>query len=285
MEERITIRPLETQGEFRACHTVQREAWAFPDLLIIPYTQLITIHHNGGAVLGAFDGARLVGFVYGFLAQQGNQPLYLFSQRMGVLPSHQGQGVGEHLKWAQRAWAQDRGLERIVWTYDPLETPNANLNIAKLGGLVRRYERDIYGQHDSPLHRDLPTDRFVVEWELSSRRVLDRLAPGWAAPRAEEFVALAGAPLNTVAPNERGLPACRDLDLERTGPVLLMEVPADWQGLRRADMELARRWRAQTRRAFERLLERGYEVTGYARSRAAERSRNLYLLERAEQRQ
>jgi len=282
MDERISIRPLETQAEFWACHGVQKEAWAFPDLLIIPYTQLIAISHNGGVVLGAFHGVQLVGFVFGFLGRQDGNPLYLFSQRMGVLPEYQGQGIGERLKWTQRAWALERGLERILWTYDPLETPNAYLNVAKLGVVVRGYERDIYGQHDSPLHRGVATDRFLVEWELSSDRVKARLSPRWTPTTVEELCGQAAPPLNAVAPDGRDLPVCGACDLGREGPSVLVEVPADWQGLRRADMDLARAWRAKTREILELYLERRYSVTGYASGRIAGERRNFYLLERCD---
>jgi predicted GNAT superfamily acetyltransferase len=60
MDEGITIRLLDTLDEFRACQDVQLEAWKFPDLLAIPYTQLASAQHNGGVVLGAFDGKRVI---------------------------------------------------------------------------------------------------------------------------------------------------------------------------------------------------------------------------------
>ncbi len=280
VDERVTIRPLEGIAEFRACHAVQKEAWLFPDLLIIPYTQLITISHNGGTVLGAFDGQDLVGFVFGFLGRTEPDGLYLFSQRMGVLPAYQGRGIGERLKWAQRSWALGRGLDRILWTYDPLEAPNAHLNISKLGGLGRSYERDIYGEHDTPLHSHLPTDRFILEWALSSERVTARLSPGWRAPGLQELMAQAGVsrPANAVSWTEGGFPRCED-----AGPIegryALVEVPADWQGLRCADMALAADWRAKTRRIFEEAMQRGYVVSGYASEWTVGLRRNFYLVE------
>jgi predicted GNAT superfamily acetyltransferase len=280
MDESITIRSPSSLEEFQACHQVQQAAWNFPDRLIIPYTQLVTVQHNGGVVLGAFDGSQLVGFVFGYLGRRAGGPLYLFSQRMGVLPAYQGKGIGEGLKWAQRAWAVEQGLERIVWTYDPLESPNAWLNIAKLGGVVHEYERDIYGEHNTPLHDQLPTDRFLVEWELQSDRVVARLSPDWAASTADDLLAQAGPPLNQVTWDERSLPCSAPPDLSRKEAALLVEVPADWQGLRQADMSLASDWRARTRLLFEHYLGRGYAVTGYAGGQATGRRRNFYLLEK-----
>jgi len=282
MNECITVRPLETLTEFWACHGVQKEAWAFPDQLVIPYTQLITIQQNGGIVLGAFDGADLVAFVFGYLGRLPDTPLYLYSQRMGVLPGYQGRGIGEQLKWAQRAWALQQGIDRIIWTYDPLEPPNAWLNIAKLGGTVRHYKRDIYGQHDTPLHDHLPTDRFLLEWELLSSRVLDRLASGWKAPAADALLARSDLPLNTITWGEEELPCSGPPNLTENSPIAHVTVPANWQELRGADMALAADWRAKTRQIFEHYLARGYAITDYARGRNAGRRCNFYLLESLE---
>lgn len=277
----LHIRLLETLDEFRACQVVQKTTWDMPDLLVIPYTQLITMQQNGGSVLGAFDGDRLVGYVCGFLGRQGDGPIYLYSQRMGVLPNYQGQGIGERLKWAQREWALAQQIDRIVWTFDPLEPANARLNIAKLGGIARRFKRDIYGEHDTSLHAGQPTDRLVVDWELVSQRVLDRLGgrdrpPSWEAPLSTEQ----GLPANRVWWDDREWPHPATLDLLPDSPRLQLHVPADWQALRHADPDLAAEWRAQTRMALESCLAGGYAVMGYAAQAIAGRRCNVYLLEK-----
>ena len=59
----------------------------------------------------------------------------------------------------------------MEWTFDPLEIKNAHLNIARLGAIARRYQRNIYGPSTSVLQGGLPTDRLIVEWWLSSERV------------------------------------------------------------------------------------------------------------------
>jgi predicted GNAT superfamily acetyltransferase len=278
MQNPIVVRPLREPEEFRACHAVQRETWDFPDLLIVPYTQLLTIQHNGGIVLGAFDGQNLIGFVYGFLGRDEGK-LYLFSQRMGVLPAYQGRGIGERLKWAQREWALQQALERIVWTFDPLEAPNAFLNVTKLGGVVHHYLRDIYGQHDTPLHSGLPTDRFLLEWELNSERVVARQSSPSALPDACAWLSDWRTPINGRTLNTQGLPVCGPLDLEARGRALLAAVPAHWQMLRKADGALAGEWRLRTRELFEHYLHQGYTITGYARASTEEEPCNLYLLE------
>jgi predicted GNAT superfamily acetyltransferase len=204
--DEVSIRPLETVAEFRETHAVQRAAWGFSDLLVIPYRQLITFQHHGGLVLGAFHGRELVGFVAGYLGRAREGPLYLFSQRMGVLPAYQGRGIGERLKWGQRAWAMERGLGYVIWTCDPLEARNAWLNVAKLGAVARRYDCDVFGSQSVAGQPTLPTDRFVLEWEVGSEPVSARLSPGWSPPVIGTVMARAGATLNSVTWNERPLP-------------------------------------------------------------------------------
>jgi len=88
-----------------------------------------------------------------------------------VLPEYRNAGLGRRLKLAQRDDALERGIDRMEWTFDPLEIKNAHLNIARLGAIARRYMRNIYGPSTSPLQGGLPTDRLVVEWWLKSERV------------------------------------------------------------------------------------------------------------------
>jgi predicted GNAT superfamily acetyltransferase len=280
MDDQVTIRPLETVAEFQATHAVQKAAWGFSDLLVIPYRQLITFQQHGGVVLGAFRGPELVGLVVGYLGRRNDGPLYLFSQRMGVAPAYQGQGIGERLKWGQRAWAVAHGLDRIVWTYDPLEARNAWLNVTKLGAVVRCYECDLFGPQDQACQPHLPSDRFVLEWELHSEPVLARLLRGWSPPTHGALLAQADTVLNYVTWDEQQLPHCGSVKLERTDPALLAEVPGNWGAICQADPPLALDWRLKTRVLFEHYLERGYAVSRYASGCFEERRRSFYLLEK-----
>jgi predicted GNAT superfamily acetyltransferase len=90
---------------------------------------------------------------------------------LAVLPEFRNAGLGRRLKLAQRADALARGIDRMEWTFDPLEIKNAHLNIARLGAIARRYKRDFYGPSTSPLQGGLPTDRLAAEWWLRSDRV------------------------------------------------------------------------------------------------------------------
>ena len=276
----IKIRPVNTLTDLRKCHEVQRATWGFTDLMVFPYTQLISSAHNGGVLLGAYQGPELVGFVYGYLGMSGAK-LYLFSQRMGVLPNLQSAGIGMKLKLAQRDQMLRQGIDLIVWTYDPLLGKNASLNIEKLGGIVRHYARDIYGTVNNPLQVGLSTDRFLLEWELMSDRVRERirstaprpLAKDWLEENKHNFV-------NYVA-WESNLPRPMASDLELDDAVVLVQIPPDLNAIKKVDLNIARGWRESTRDIFETYFRRGYVVTGFARS-SGPQVPNIYRLERVD---
>src|SRR3972149_10784157 len=61
----ISIRPLETWDEYLAAEELQRSVWQMPDWRdAVPANLLIAVYKNGGIVLGAFDGAKMIGFVF-----------------------------------------------------------------------------------------------------------------------------------------------------------------------------------------------------------------------------
>ena len=70
----ITTRPLQTVPEFLAAIELQRQVWPGPDVDVVPLHLLATVAHNGGLVLGAFHGERMVGYLLGFLGTDEGQP-------------------------------------------------------------------------------------------------------------------------------------------------------------------------------------------------------------------
>jgi predicted GNAT superfamily acetyltransferase len=159
----------------RQCLEIQRRAWGFTDVDILPLRMLVVCTRIGGHVLGArsTDG-KVVGFLNAMPGFRDGE-VYLHSHMMGVLPEYQNLGVGRSLKWAQREEALSRGIRLIEWTFDPFEFRNARFNIELLGVICRRYLVNSYGITSSPLHGGLPTDRFIAEWHLDSPRVKQRL--------------------------------------------------------------------------------------------------------------
>jgi predicted GNAT superfamily acetyltransferase len=167
----IEIRKCETVEEYRRCVEIERVVWGESELETEPYVTFVVARHTGGQVLGAFDGERMVGFAMAMVGLRDGKA-YLHSHMTGVAESYRNRGVGRMLKLYQREEALGRGIRRIEWTFDPLETRNGHFNFNRLGAFARKLIVNFYGVTTSPLHRGLPTDRLLVEWELDSKRVV-----------------------------------------------------------------------------------------------------------------
>jgi predicted GNAT superfamily acetyltransferase len=131
--------------------------------------------------------------------------------------------------------------------------------------VVREYAVDMYGNSDSPLHRGLGTDRFVVSWELDTPRVEARIA-GQRPPSSRDFEGLELVfPVHAGAsgPEPEAPPGSAVAGLLERGARsrgLRLPIPADIQSLRDRDPALAGRWRNATRAVLEPALREGWVV-------------------------
>ena len=271
----LTIRPLTTTADYRTCEAMQRQVWAMPDdLEVVPLHLLVTVQRNGGLLLGAFDGDDLVGFVFGFPGLLSNGVLKHCSHMMGVAPSHQSRGVGYQLKLAQRELVLDQGIDLMTWTYDPLESRNAYLNIHKLGGVCRTYVRDYYGPLADGLSAGLPSDRYQVEWWLGAERVCRCLA-GDPGRRLEDSI----PQVNTTACTPQGYLVPGEVNLKEHARTIRFEIPPDYQALKAAAPALALEWRLAVRRTSEAYFAAGYTVVDFLHRRTQDGERSFYVLQ------
>src|SRR5437870_10247903 len=156
--KRFYILDLERDDEYHAVEGIQKEAWGFHDLDVVPAATLIATQHAGGSVLGAFEGKRLIGFAYAFPAfEEGRASLH--SHMLAVKPGYRNFQAGFYLKLAQRERALEKGLDEITWTFDPLQSLNAHLHFAKLDVDSRRDMVNFYDDASSSLlHVGFGTD-------------------------------------------------------------------------------------------------------------------------------
>ena len=181
------------------------------------------IVESGGYVVVARRGELVVGASVGVVGQSHGQ-LHLHSHITGVVPDEQRNGVGLTLKRHQRARARERGMARIVWTFDPLVRRNVLFNLARLGARATRYEIDFYGPVRDAINGEDETDRLVVEWETDGDE-----GPG------------------TLAADE-GL--------------VTVPTPADIVGMRAADPVAARHARIEVREELGGRMDVGWTVVG-----------------------
>ena len=280
----ISIRALKAWGEFLAAEELQRRVWQMPDWRdAVPANLMIAVGKSGGAVLGAFaaDG-KLVGLAFSFIGMDTHtEPPKLkhHSHMVAVLPEFQSQGIGIRLKFKQRADALAQGIDLMTWTYDPLQAPNANLNLAHLGAIARRYVVNAYGEMTDGLNAGVASDRFEVEWWLNAPRV-KTCAAGQPLVFDWDDLARAGAPqVFGVRIDARGLPRV-DHENDLRGDRLIVEIPASIGAVKAASLELAREWRARTRATFQRAFAAGYIAVGFVFTNREGHKRAAYVLTR-----
>lgn len=272
----LAVRDLTQYEEFLQVREVQQQVWGFTGGEGLYPPVLNTAAENGGTVIGAFDGAKMIGFIYGFIGIHYDRRLKLCSQTMGILPEYRNKGIAATLKWAQRQRVLENGIDLITWTYDPLEAPNARLNLHTLGGAVHLYKRNIYGENFGALGKGLPSDRFLVEWWLSADEVQQRSKGLKPEPIG------VGSPIANRCAGDSSKRTIEAIDLNLTAPIVRVEIPNDLQAIKKANMALALDWRLKTRELFEAYFARGYEAIDFVRAGEVwgpERARyNWYVL-------
>jgi predicted GNAT superfamily acetyltransferase len=286
--DEIKIRPLSTMPEIQDVERLQENIWDSPERDTIPAHMLHALAHNGAALYGAFDGQRLVGFVLGVLGtdavrervdQVAAARLKMYSVIAGVLPEYQGKGVGYRLKLAQREFALRIGVRLITWTYDPLESVNAHFNFGKLGVVCHQYLRNFHGELGG-LSAGIPTDRFEVEWWVTSNRVDGRVVKQRKPLQLDALLGGGAVLVNESAFDGRGLPVPPSKHLGTPdNNLLLVEIPADYQRIKREDIGLAGLWRQHSREVFESLFNGAFMATDFVYHRQASGlNRGFYLL-------
>jgi predicted GNAT superfamily acetyltransferase len=180
---------------------------------------------------------------------------------LAVREQWRDRGIGKALKDFQREELLRQGIHVMYWTYDPLVARNARLNIRKLGVEVVEYVRDMYGVDEASVTDSvIGSDRFVVRWNLEPPD--GNSGATWGIAGTEEDASSAPlAPLVVAAVDASGKTTAVEESLQQ--PAVRVEIPTDIQALKLAMPEVARSWRATTRRVFESYLGRGYGVAGF----------------------
>jgi predicted GNAT superfamily acetyltransferase len=246
---------------------------------IVPASVLIASAKRGGILIGAVDGGELLGFVWSMPAVR-DAALTHWSHMLGVRPAARGRGIGRALKLAQRERAMAAGVELIEWTFDPLQAPNAHLNIAGLGGTASTYLVDAYGSMSGQLHLGTPTDRLIVEWRLRAPHVERRLARSGrqGAPLVRSAEILDVPTALAAADDARRAPGAPRLDLDARR--LLIAIPPRFTELQQHNADAALAWRLAARSVFTTYFARGYRVVDFWLSRHQEGGN--YLIEKVE---
>lgn len=274
--EPFRFRRLGKPEEFRQLEEVQSAAFGSgPEgSLTIPLQR--ALQDNGGLVLGAFVDIHLVGFSVGFLGWDGHR-LYHYSHMTAVRPEYQNHRVGLRLKGYQREEVLAMGLEEVRWTFDPLRSRNAMLNIRRLGGRPTSYLSHYYGQLHDAANEGLETDRLKLVWAITSPAVVTRLEGRFPTKEEDQDRWVSSSPVIRTEPGESGIRLPIEVT-EPTGPSAHLEIPFDVELVRQHEPKGLWRWRHAVRDAFRAAYDLHYVVDDFATVSAEHERRSFYFL-------
>jgi len=161
----VELRVLRTADELAVMPEFEAKIWGGQDDRV-SVNMLVACIEEGGVAIGAFDGDRMVGSLFGFRTFEAR---VLHSHYMAVDAEYRRGGLGEQLKRRQAEWCVDNGVTAMRWTFDPLQLTNAHLNLNKLGAFGVTYHTNHYGALGG-INGSLPSDRLTVQWELERPR-------------------------------------------------------------------------------------------------------------------
>ena len=257
----LIIRELHQMSDLLATVELQQAVWRMQAYeCASPYTLNAAIH-AGGSVIGAELEGRLVGFCFAFAAKRGDA-LWLWSHMTGVHPDFQGRGIGLRLKQAQREWGLKQGYRVIAWTFDPMQSGNANFNFNRLGVRAHKYYADHYGSMQDSINAGLASDRLEAVWHLDAPPVINMTV---MRPDDVKLVYVDdGGRLVRAQPPTDAQKRC------------WIEVPLRLAALKQTHIERAKIWQLYLREAMTDLLAKGYYVSHFVR----QERRGWYVLRR-----
>jgi len=252
----IELKKIKEINDFKEILHIQKSAWGFSDLDTEPHHLMTRVQKYGGLVYGLFAHGELAGFTYAIIGKWKGD-YFIYSHMTGVKKEYQSSGFGFLLKKAQREEVLKMGYHVMRWNFDPLESMNAYFNFHRLGVMSREYERNIYGEGESGLHKGLSTDRLIVTWNLKSDRVVKKMEE--KEPSIIEVI-----------PSEK---------LEKfTQETAYIELPESIRLLKETHLDQALEWRTKTRHLFESAFKKGYVVRDIVFSK--DKKRMFYKLRR-----
>ena len=223
----IKIIPCETYEDHQKARDIFDKTWAMDSGTEITPNLLQAMVHSGSYLSVAFMYGKCVGAAFAFPATTGG--LHLHSHMTAVLDEYRDQGVGYALKIDQWHWAKKNNFSEISWTFDPLVSRNAKLNLIKLGVNISSYHPNFYGDMPDTLNAGDESDRLMVSWKVNGENPVQR-----------ELVSIS-------KPND-----------------ILIQIPLDIVAIRSSDKAENLRWRRKVREQFLLAFEKGGQVVGFS---------------------
>ena len=227
MNSQLQVRKLDSLSDQNQGRAVFDKTWAMELGTEITPNLLQAMVHSGSYLSGAFIGDKCVGAAFAFPATTGG--LHLHSHMTAVLDEYRDKGVGHALKVDQWHWAKKNNYKEISWTFDPLVSRNAKLNLIKCGVDIASYHPNFYGDMPDALNAGDESDRLMASWKV-------------------------------VGDN----PKPRELITSPKSDDILIAIPEDIVAIRSSDLAENLRWRHKVREQFLKAFAQGGQVVGFS---------------------
>jgi len=224
---KIKIKKLVSITEQSEARKVFDKTWAMESGTEITPNLLKAMVHGGSYLSGAFIDKKCVGAAFAFPATTGG--LHLHSHMTAVLDNYRDQGIGYALKINQWQWAKKNNYKEITWTFDPLVSRNAKLNLIKLGVDISGYYPNFYGDMPDALNAGDESDRVMASWKVAGDQ-----------PTAKNVITNPGK------------------------SDTLIKIPEDIVAVRSKNKSENLKWRRKVREEFMRAFEKGGKVVGFS---------------------
>ncbi|MEX1077717.1 MAG: hypothetical protein WED09_01235 [Homoserinimonas sp.] len=219
----------------------------------IPAELVRSMSHGGASISAAYNGDNALCGAAVMIGSANDHSVY--SLIAGVLPDLADRGVGFAIKQHQRAWALERGIDRMVWTFDPLVSRNARFNLTKLGASSSEYIENFYGEMQGQINANDESDRLVAIWQLCSESAISASEGHVPDPQRPTF---GPSDVREIGPDDKPI-------LVEAAGSLWCRVPHDVVALRQQSPGVAAAWRSCIRSAFSTAFASGHRARGVSR--------------------
>ncbi len=261
----IKVKELTDFKHYNECLNLQGEIFGLSDADKVPSPVLSMLNRRAipmGIVLGAFiqenGREKMVGYMINVATLKVDS---IYCMMIGVLPQYHNLNIGFLLISQLQKIALEKNIRYFYCIYELLEGRLGKFYFDKIGLSGVKYEVsafELYGK------KELPIDVFLVYGDFTSARLEKRLSAVPVSGLEKEIPS--GCPIVT---EDRWVDA----------DSVLVEIPEDFQALKKFDMDTAIRWRLSTRKIFDEYINRRqYYVAEFFTLKENAKRSNYYML-------
>jgi len=208
-----------------------------------------------------YSGDHPIGFAAIFADFDEKGPFW-YGARMGVDRLYQDKNIGEAILDGLYKTAKERHIPRIRWTYDPFISRNAYIYIHKMGAQIQEIGFNYYSAvfTNDELNKNISTDRFLVDWYVTSERVRNRME-SHIYPHHDLSIMNEYNTVNEITVDHEGLErAGEKMIFDAHDTPLFIEIPYSQDTLLKTDRTKAQDLRNKCRALFMHYLAAGYII-------------------------